>query len=122
MKHKIKNIIHAIISISIKSIGFILGLILSISRKLQKFFYNTVDLENYSKFVFLLKKYIRKLLIPSILISFLLDAIYISVWNYAFHSVQPIVFFFLFILVFVVLTVKGCLHGENINDRFKEDN
>jgi len=114
----LKNLLYIILTIC----GGFLSLLKFIKNKIKGRFYDSIDLERYIKTVKLVKKYIRKLIYPTIIVSLFLSAIYVSIWNYYFHSIQSIVFLFIFILIFVVFVIRGCLRGEDYQDEITGNN
>jgi hypothetical protein len=117
-----KIVFRFITRIILKVAEAIYNTISSIFLWIKEFIYNHIDLDHYNKFFFLLKKYSKKLLYPSIYISLFLDVIYLSISNYVFHSYESIVFLFTFILVFIIIVLRGCLKGEPWREQHTGDN
>jgi hypothetical protein len=118
MKEKLKNLFSSVIRV----VNRILSSFMVLSRKILGIFYNLINLEQYHRTLLLVRKYYKKLFIPTIIISLFINAIYISISNYLFHSFHFIVVFFIFIFVFIIIILRGCLRGENIKEEYTGDN
>lgn len=90
-------------------------------RKAKELFYNSIDLEQYYRLIKSLHKYIRKLVLPSFILSSILIIIYVFVSNKLFHSYEISYSIIIFILSFAFFTIRGCLRGEDYKEEHTKD-
>lgn len=85
---------------------------------LAEWLYNTIPMEGYYLFKKKFKRYFRRIMLPSLFISAIIDVIYmVIIWPRMIYI--PIVFF-TWLGSFIALIVKGAIYGEDVRERYRD--
>lgn len=98
------------------------GIFKKIYHKITDFFYYRIDTERFYKSIRHLRKYYRKMIVPTLSVSIFLSVVYVLLSMRFFKTFYPIAILFIFVLVFIILSVRGCLKGEGDINEYSQDN
>lgn len=91
-------------------------------HKIIDWFYGRIDTEKFYRLIRNTSKYIRKTVSPMFIVSTVVSIIYISISMRFFRTFYPVIVLFIFVLVFIIISVRGCLKGDGEINEYSQDN